>query len=88
MAVDIIKQYIAGFAEPTVLILGLGEIGETVAENLRGITANVRVVNRTKSKAEQLAEKLGYTVGDFSNVQEEIEQLHKWWSPRCVPNSP
>lgn len=76
VAVDIIKQYIAGFSQPTILVLGLGEIGETVAENLRGITANVRIVNRTQSKAEQLAEKFNYAVGDFGNMQEEVAKAH------------
>ena len=76
VAVDIIKQYIAGFAEPNILILGLGEIGETVAENLRGINANVRVINRTKATAEQLAEKYGYLVGDIAEMQTEVEKAH------------
>lgn len=72
VAVDIIKQYVVGFSEPTILILGLGEIGEIVAENLRGVSANVRVVNRTKAKAEKLAEKFHYTVGDYQSMRAEI----------------
>jgi glutamyl-tRNA reductase len=76
VAVDIIKQYIVGFAQPTILILGLGEIGENVAENLRGVTANVRVVNRTQSKAEKLAENFGYEVGNFDQLNAEILNAH------------
>jgi glutamyl-tRNA reductase len=72
VASDLIKQYVLGFENPTVLILGLGEIGQTVAENLKGIKANIRIVNRTKSKAEELANVLGYEVGFFNEIQKEV----------------
>ncbi len=72
VASDLIKQYVVGFENPTVLVLGLGEIGQTVAENLKGIKANIRVVNRTKSKAEELANTLGYQVGYYNEIEKEI----------------
>lgn len=76
VSADIIKQYVTGFENPTVLILGLGEIGQTVAENLKGIEAEVRVVNRTKSKAEQLASDFGYKVGLFSELENEVQMAN------------
>ncbi|MEP0366791.1 MAG: glutamyl-tRNA reductase [Cyclobacteriaceae bacterium] len=76
VSVDIIKQYIAGFVEPTILIMGLGEIGRTVAENLKGVDATVRVVNRTKSTAETLAGEFGYEVGLFDDVKNEIRSAN------------
>jgi len=76
VSVDIIKQYIGGFEEPTILIMGLGEIGRTVAENLKGVEAKVRVVNRTKSTAEKLASEFGYEVGLFDDLNQEIRSAN------------
>ncbi|MFY0601175.1 MAG: glutamyl-tRNA reductase [Cyclobacteriaceae bacterium] len=76
VSADLIKQYVAGFEKPTVLILGLGEIGRTVAENLKGVEASVRVVNRTKSKAEELANNFGYEIGRFDELDKEINHAH------------
>ncbi len=61
-AVELVKQVIPNFAAPKVLLLGLGEIGENIAENLEGIEANISVANRTRSKAQELASRLNYQV--------------------------
>ncbi|WP_258102566.1 glutamyl-tRNA reductase [Marinoscillum sp. MHG1-6] len=76
VSADLIKNYIGAFSSPTILILGLGEIGQTVAENLKGVEAEVRVLNRTRSKAEALATQLGYVVGEFDNLQQEINKAN------------
>lgn len=76
VSVDIIKQYITGFENPTVLVLGLGEIGRTVAENLKGIDAKVRLINRTKSKAEEIAGELGFEVGFFNEIENEVRSAN------------
>ncbi|MDW3195930.1 MAG: glutamyl-tRNA reductase [Cytophagales bacterium] len=59
-AVELVKQVIPNFEQPKVLLLGLGEIGENIAENLEGIEAAIYLANRTLSKAETLASRLGY----------------------------
>ena len=59
-AVELAKQFIPNFQAPKVLILGLGEIGENIAENIEGIEAEVFVSNRTLSKAEEIARNFGY----------------------------
>ncbi len=59
-AVELVKQVIPNFEAPKVLVLGLGEIGENIAENLEGVDAEVFLANRTHSKAETLASRLGY----------------------------
>lgn len=77
-AVELVNQFIPNFNTPKVLILGLGEIGENVAENLAGVEASVTVANRTISKAEILADRFGYqslpldqalaTISDFDAI--------------------
>ena len=77
-AVELVNQFIPNFNTPKVLILGLGEIGENVAENLAGVEATVTVANRTISKAEILADRFGYqslpldqalaTISDFDAI--------------------
>lgn len=76
VSADIIKQYAVGFEYPTILVLGLGEIGQTVAENLKGIDAQVRIINRTKSKAQFLATELGYEVGNFNEIEKEVQEAN------------
>lgn len=59
-AVELVKQVVPNFETPRVLLIGLGEIGENIAENLEGVEADVYLANRTKSKADTLATRLGY----------------------------
>ncbi|MBE9464639.1 glutamyl-tRNA reductase [Dyadobacter subterraneus] len=58
---------------PKILVVGLGEIGTDVCRNLAQKTgADVTLVNRTASKAEALAQELGFKVADFENIEQEI----------------
>ncbi|TKT88543.1 glutamyl-tRNA reductase [Dyadobacter frigoris] len=60
---------------PKILVVGLGEIGTDVCRNLAQKTgADVTLVNRTASKAESLAQELGFKVADFENIEHEIAQ--------------
>lgn len=60
---------------PKILVVGLGEIGTDVCRNLAQKTgADVTLVNRTASKAETLAQELGFKVADFDNIEQEIAQ--------------
>lgn len=60
---------------PKILVVGLGEIGTDVCRNLAQKTgADVTLVNRTASKAEALAQELGFKVADFENIEHEIAQ--------------
>lgn len=59
-AVELVKQVVPNFEQPKVLLLGLGEIGENIAENLEGVEASIYLANRTLAKAETLASRLGY----------------------------
>ncbi|MFC5409168.1 glutamyl-tRNA reductase [Larkinella bovis] len=83
-AVELIEELVGGasgcphLAEqgstgPTVLVIGLGEIGADICENLAARKMNrITICNRTRSKADVLAEKHGFRVADFANLTEEI----------------
>ncbi|WP_138478989.1 glutamyl-tRNA reductase [Dyadobacter bucti] len=58
---------------PKVLIVGLGEIGTDVCRNLeQSSTADVTIINRTRSKSDKLAAELGFKVADFADIEAEI----------------
>ena len=70
MAEDITRDII----EPRLLILGLGEIGIDVCRNLVG--SNIRditIVNRTSSKAEEIAAECGFKTGNFEDLIDHID---------------
>jgi glutamyl-tRNA reductase len=73
IAVELIEQMTARKANPTVLVLGLGEIGIDVCRNLKekGFT-NVTISNRTRAKAETIAQELGFEVLDFKAAPSQV----------------
>lgn len=75
VAVELIEQVTTLKANPSILVLGVGEIGTDVCRNLKEKEySNIRIVNRTRTKAEKLAIELGFEVSDFDNVEEEIQK--------------
>jgi glutamyl-tRNA reductase len=60
---------------PKVLIVGLGEIGTDVCRNLAQKPGlEVTIINRTKSKADQLGAELNFRVSEFSDIEAEISR--------------
>nr|WP_295921356.1 glutamyl-tRNA reductase [uncultured Dyadobacter sp.] len=60
---------------PKILVVGLGEIGTDVCRNLSQNTdTEVTLVNRTRSKAENLGAELGFRVADFADIEAEISR--------------
>ena len=60
---------------PKILIVGLGEIGTDVCKNLaENANADVTLVNRTRSKSDELGASLGFRVVDFSEIETEISR--------------
>jgi glutamyl-tRNA reductase len=57
-----------------ILLFGTGKIGRNTCENLVKHTKNehITLINRTKTKAEQIAGKFNLIVKDYANLQEEI----------------
>lgn len=74
-AVEIVKQFIPNFENPKVLVLGLGEIGVNIAENIQGVSAQITVATRTDEKAQITADRLGYKWSNFSDVLEDLSEF-------------
>lgn len=73
VAVELIDHVTTLKENPSILVLGVGEIGTDVCRNLKEKKfTNIKVINRTHAKAETLALELGFEVGSFENVEEEI----------------
>lgn len=72
-AIEVIESFLPLLPNPKILVIGVGEIGDDVCRTLadKGYQ-NITITNRTKSKAEKLANELGFTVADFENVNQEI----------------
>lgn len=74
VAVSLIEGFIGNIAEPRIALIGLGEIGQNVLENLGDTDASICLVNRTKEKAEKLAENTEMMVADFSDLEKVVKE--------------
>lgn len=72
VACDVTKHFIRSFQRPKITVIGLGDMGRTVAENLRDFPADITLINRTLETAQQHAQKLNYRVGEWQNLKSEI----------------
>ena len=76
-AVQYLLDNISDLKDKNILVFGLGEIGKNACKNLLEYTdnRNIRLVNRTFSKASQFAaENEGVDVADFTNLKSELDQ--------------
>ncbi|UFH53827.1 glutamyl-tRNA reductase [Spirosoma sp. KNUC1025] len=79
-AVELIDELVGEYQSPNVLVIGLGEIGTDVCKNLEARSggvwsrANITLCNRTREKAEVLAQDLGFRVADFADLTDEISR--------------
>ncbi len=69
----IMKSY-ERVSDKNILLFGTGKIGRNTCENLVKHTKNehITLINRTKTKAEEIAGKFNLVVKDYANLQEEI----------------
>ncbi|WP_462247334.1 glutamyl-tRNA reductase [Ekhidna sp.] len=74
VAVDLIKGFVGNIEDPRIALVGLGEIGQNVLENLDGIEASITLVNRTKSKAEKLADGKNIKVLELSDLNQALSE--------------
>jgi len=73
-AVELIEELTTNTYQPRVLLIGVGEIGEDVAKNMVHIPeAKVTITNRTFSKANDLAQELGFEVIPFEECIAAIQ---------------
>ena len=73
--VGITQQFIQNFVNPKVLILGLGEIGRDVADNLEGINATITLCNRSNEIASVLSKQYNYDMIGFEQVLSHLPEF-------------
>lgn len=72
-AVEMAREILGSLDGKNVLVVGAGEMGEGVATALsRAGVSEVVVVNRTATRGEALAEKVGARVSSFENLSDEL----------------
>ena len=73
-AVQYIMRTIENVSDKNILLFGVGKIGRNTCENLVKHTKNshITLINRTKTKAEDLAGKFNLIVKDHKDLQTEI----------------
>lgn len=75
-SVQYIIKNVADIANKNVLLFGTGKIGRNTCENLVKHTKHeqITLINRTKDKAEKLAQKLDLIVKDYADLQLELQK--------------
>lgn len=74
VAVDLVQGFIGNIESPRIALIGLGEIGQNVLENLDSREATITLVNRTKSIAEKLSDGENILVRDLRDLESIIDQ--------------
>jgi glutamyl-tRNA reductase len=72
VAVDLARKVWGGFAGTRVLIVGAGKMADLAARVLHTDGATLAVTNRTRSRAEELAARLGATVEPWEALGEAL----------------
>jgi glutamyl-tRNA reductase len=73
--IELIESLTQNIFQPRVLVIGLGEIGEDVAKNMVHLpTAQIKITNRTLSKAEEIGLPLGFEVIPFESCRAAMEE--------------
>ncbi len=74
-AIELIAELTADIADPAILVAGLGEIGADVCRNLKDAGyKNVKITNRTLTKAKILAEECDLEVLPFENMVQGLKE--------------
>jgi glutamyl-tRNA reductase len=75
-SVQYIIKNVKGIASKNILLFGTGKIGRNTCENLVKHTKHdhITLINRTKDKAEKLAQKLDVIVKDYADLQLELQK--------------
>jgi glutamyl-tRNA reductase len=74
-SVQYIIKNVQDISNKNILLFGTGKIGRNTCENLVKHTKHeqITLINRTKDKAEKLAQKLDLVVKDYSDLQVELQ---------------
>lgn len=74
-AKELVEDLTSGYADPKILVLGVGEIGQDVVKNLAATKyKNVTILNRTIEKAEKLARVGDFKYGGLSQLNTVLAQ--------------
>ena len=75
-SVQYIFKNVEDIANKNILLFGTGKIGRNTCENLVKHTKHeqITLINRTKDKAEKLAQKLDVVVKDYADLQLELQK--------------
>ena len=75
-SVQYIIRHVKDIANKNILLFGTGKIGRNTCENLVKHTKHdhITLINRTKDKAEKLAQKLDLVVKDYADLQLELQK--------------
>ncbi len=75
-SVQYIFKNVEDIANKNILLFGTGKIGRNTCENLVKHTKHdhITLINRTKDKAEKLAQKLDLIVKDYADLQLELQK--------------
>jgi glutamyl-tRNA reductase len=75
-SVQYIIKNVNDIANKNILLFGTGKIGRNTCENLVKHTKHeqITLINRTKDKAEKLAQKLDLIVKDYADLQLELQK--------------
>lgn len=75
-SVQYIMKNVEDISSKKILLFGTGKIGRNTCENLIKHTKNdhITLINRTKTKAEEVAGKFNLVVKEYANIQAEIKQ--------------
>ena len=72
IATDLAKKFIPNFQNPKILVLGIGEIGQNIAENLGDLEAEITLCNRSLEKAKYHGDRLGLKFIDYKEGMKNI----------------
>lgn len=85
-AAELIEELTLSIKEPSILIVGMGEIGADLARNLEKLeTEHVCLVNRTYETAEKLALECGHKALPIEQLTEAIKEAHVVVSAVAAP---
>ena len=73
VASDLTGNFVGKVANPRIALVGLGEIGQNVLENINKEDLQITLVNRTRSVAESLAGNTTFEVRDIDDLKEVIQ---------------
>ncbi len=75
-AIQYIKEQVKDIASKRILLIGTGKIGRNVCKNLVDYldTKNITLINRTESKAAELAAELGLQCAASEDLPQQVQQ--------------